>query len=56
MRFSSPTFTNENLISSSEGKDMDYGKFICPSVEDVTLWLGSAKSTEMFYNQIQNLL
>jgi len=56
MRFSSTTFANENLISSSERKDMDYGKFICPSVEDVTLQLESAKSTEMFYNQIQNLL
>lgn len=42
-------------ISSSERKEVDYGKFMCPSVGDVTFWLQSAKSTEMFYNQIPNL-
>lgn len=43
-------------MSSSERKEVDYGKFIRPSVGDVTLRLESAKSTEMFYNQIPNLL
>lgn len=52
-RFCSTTFTDENLISSSERKEVDYGKFMCPSVGDVTPWLESAKSTEMFYNQSQ---
>lgn len=55
IRFSS-TFTDENPISPSERKEVDYEKFMCPSVGDVTLWLESAKSTEMFYNQIPNLL
>lgn len=31
-------------------------EFSCPSVEDVTLQLKSAKNTELFYNQIQNVL